>query len=104
MLAELLSEHQAVSIDIPATAADKALTNRPCLLFGWSLRETTGAGTAAAEFFNGGSAAAPRVGEQALASAGTGGQGPGGPGIFCDGGLFLHVVSGTLAGCVYVKL
>lgn len=99
-----LAARPVVPISIPTITADTNLTSRPCLLCGWSLRETTGAATAAGEFKAGNDNTNPNVGEQALASAGTGSLALMDEGVLCEGGLRIHVVSGSLAGVAYVRI
>ena len=92
------------AIPVPTTTTDTQLTSRPCLLVGWSLRETTAAAVAAVQLFSGGSTGGVLVGEQALASGGTGNHQVAPDGVLCEGGLFLDVLSGSVAGVVYVRI
>lgn len=102
-LRDRLLERPVLPVPIPTTTTDKALITRPCLLVGWSLRETTGAAVASAEFDAAPSSGGPTVGEQSLASAGSGSQHLCNEGVLCEGGVFLHVVSGSVTGVVYAR-
>jgi hypothetical protein len=104
LLRDRLLDRPILPIPIPTTTADKGLVTRPCLLIGWSLRETTGAGTASVEFEGSQSTAGPIVGEQVLASGGSGNQHIANEGVLCEGGLLLHVVSGSVTGVVWARV
>lgn len=103
-LRDQLLERPVLPIPIPTTTADKALCNRVCLFCGWSLRETTGAATATVEFEASASTTGPQVGEQQLASGGTGSQFLGTEGVLCEAGLLLHVISGSVTGVAYARV
>lgn len=103
-LRDRLLQRPIIPVPIPTTTTDKAVTTRPCLLCGWSLRETTGAAVASVEFEAAQSTGGPACGEQQMASAGTGSQSINSEGVLCEGGLFLHVVSGSVTGCAWVRV
>lgn len=104
VLADIVGERPVRAFNIATITADLQVTTRPCLLMGWSLRETTGSAAAAAELFNGSTTGGSRAGEQALASGGSGGQVCPDDGVWCDSGLLIHVVSGSLTGSVWLKV
>ena len=98
-----LAQLPVVAISIPTSTADRSLSTRPGLLVGWSLRETTGGGAAVVEFEGSQDTAGPHVGEQALASGGTGSFQVAPDGAYCPAGLMLHVISGSVAGVAYYR-
>jgi hypothetical protein len=53
VLWDWLSAQPTIPIPVLSTSASAKIYTRPCLLVGWSLRETTGAAAAQAEFWNG---------------------------------------------------
>lgn len=87
-----------------ATGSDFVLVSRPCMLAGWSFRETTGAATATAELYDGSNTTGRVAAEQQVASGGTASQMIFSDGLFCEGGVFMHFVSGSLVGCIYVRV
>jgi hypothetical protein len=103
-LRDQLLERPIRAIDIPTSTADRELVQRVCLLVGWSLRETTGSATATAEFFAAQGTAGPRVGEQQMASGASGSLAIANEGVLCEAGVNLHVVSGSVAGCIWVRV
>lgn len=103
-LRDRLAERPIIPLPIPTTNADKPLTTRACILCGWSLRETTGGATATVEFEAAQGTQGPPVGEQQMASGGTGSQVLPDEGVLCEGGVFLHVTSGSVTGCIWVRL
>lgn len=98
-----LSDQPCLAIPIPTITADTTLSSRPGLLVGWSLRETTGAATAVAEFIGAAGATAPVVGEQQLASGASGSFMVAPDGGYCPAGLSIHVVSGSVRGVAYYR-
>lgn len=103
LLVGVLQDRPVRPFDIPATGTSQKLFTRPCLLMGWSLRETTGSAAAAVVLFNGAGAGGPRVGEQQLASGASASQVGPADGIWCDTGLYLFFVSGSVEGSVWLK-
>jgi len=102
-LRDRLLERPVTPLNIPTTTADIKLTTKAILLVGWSLRETTASATATAEFEGSMDTAGPHVGEQQIASGGTGSFQICLEGVLCESGLLLHVISGSVAGCAYVR-
>ena len=90
-------------IPIPATSTDALALNRPALLMGWSLRETTGAAVAAVRLFSGTTAGGQLVASIALASGGSSDHATSDDGVFVTGGLFLDVVAGSVEGAIYAR-
>lgn len=99
-----LADRQVTVIPIPTTTSDLPLTTKPCLLVGWSLRETTGSAGAVAEFEGSQSTSGPKAGVQSLASNASGSFQVAEDGGYCPAGLLLHVISGSVAGCAYVRV
>lgn len=95
---------EAFPIPVPADGADHQLINTECKMIGWSLRETTGAAAAVAQLFSGGGTGGVQAAEIPFATGD--GQPFGIPdgGLVCNGGLFLHMVSGTIRGAVWVRV
>ena len=83
---------------IPVTTVDVALISGECVLFGWSLRETTGAAVATCEMQDSGGA----IGEIGLAAGGVNTQWFGSLGVHISGQVKLHVVAGSVTGVAYV--
>lgn len=87
-------------ISIPATNAGGHLVAGPVHLAGWSLRETTGAAVAEAEFTSGGNP----VGESSMTAGGSDSKWFGRPGLAVPSDVTLSVVAGSLKGAVYVTI
>lgn len=103
VIAAALSDQPCLPIPIPTSTADRELSGRPGLLVGWSLRETTGSGTASVEFVGATAGNDPVVGEQVLASGGSGSFQVAPDGGYCPAGLNLHVISGSVRGVAYYR-
>lgn len=84
-------------IPIPVTTVSVLAIDSLCWLTGWSFRETTGAAAAAVELRSGGNV----IGEAAIPSGGTATQWLGPNGVRCEGGVTVHIVSGSVIGAVY---
>lgn len=75
------------------------------MLLGWSARETTGAAAASFDLYDGSSAGGAPLGVQNLASGASETVLFETPGILlATGKVYLQVVSGSLAGVVYVRM
>lgn len=98
-----LLERPIRPIHIETTTADVKALTVPGLLVGWSFRETTGSATAAVELFGSQSTGTPIAGEQTLASGGSGSQTVSNEGVLCEGGILVHVVSGSVRGTLWVR-
>lgn len=85
-------------LQVPVTTVDVTLIQADCVLFGWSLRETTGAAVATVEIQDGG---AP-LGEIGLAASGVDTKWFGPFGIHVSGKITAHIVAGSVTGVVYV--
>lgn len=103
-LKDQLLESAILPFDIPTTTADTEIVSRPCLLVGWSLIETTGSAGAKAEFFAAQGTQGPRVGESNMASGTSDTQTLAAEGVLCEGGVNLHVISGSVRGVVYARV
>jgi len=103
-LRDRLLQRPVLPVPIPTITADKPLVTRPCLLVGWSLRETTSSATATAEFSASTDPAGPFAGEQQLASGGSGSFHVCNEGLLCEAGLMIHVISGSVRGVAYVRM
>lgn len=87
---------------VPATTAfaDNEVIGGPCLFFGWSFRESTGANPAQYEIRSG---SAP-LAEIVIAAGGANSQWLGAAGIWCPGGITVHPVggeTGSVSGVIY---
>lgn len=89
---------------IPADGADHQLTTAAGGLFGWSLRETTGAATATVELIDGGNNAGQVLAEVVLGAGGSESVWLGPHGIDVQTGLRVHVVAGTVKGAAWATL
>jgi len=92
-----ISAADVQSIILPASAGPNQLISGPAQLAGWSIRETTGAASAAVHITTGGNlVAAIGVGAGLSDSHYIGSDG-----IACPQGISVTVVSGTIEGVVY---
>lgn len=98
-----LRERPARPVPVPTTTTDVPVLGKACLVVGWSFRETTGSARAAATLVNGSGATGDSAAEIGILSGGGHVQGLGDEGVLCEGGLFLHVVTGSVAGTVYAR-
>ena len=84
-------------VSIPATTVDVPVLGGDGMLFGWSLRESTGAAVATAEIQIGGNP----VAEIGLAAGGVSNAWFGPLGIDMPGNITLHMIAGSVTGAVY---
>lgn len=94
----------ASAIPIAATTTDVLLCGNALLLRGWSLCETTGAGTAEVYLRDGTNATGLIVAHVTLKSSESTRDYPSFAGIGIRGGLYLDVVAGTVDGAVWVNV
>lgn len=96
-------EPASKAVPVPTTTSDKTPYTTRGQLTGWSFRETTGSATATVELYDGSSTGDILLASIALASAGTAQQGPGSSGVRIRNGVYLHVVSGSVKGTLYIR-
>lgn len=101
---ESLREQPTIPFPLSAVATSTGVTRRPCILVGWSLRESTGGATAAVRLIDGGDATGQNVAAISLASGGSDHEGIGPDGPLCNQGLFLQIVSGSVEGSLWIKV
>ena len=78
------------------------VVNGAALLYGWSLRETTGAATAQLDIIDGGDATGQLVATVVVPSGGSVADYLAGIGVLCRRGVFVHAVAGSVVGAVWV--
>ena len=101
-IADELEGSACTPIPSASPAVSASLTTRPCLFFGWSVRETAGA-AATVELYDGSNATGRFVAAIALAANGAETDpGPDG-GLLCESGLYLNVVSGSAKVSAWLK-
>lgn len=100
---EELARRPARVIPIPATNAGKSLLSRPCFLVGFSLRESGGVAVATCEIVNGATSNGEQAVEIALAAGGFDTESIQVPGLYCDNGLYLNVLAGSVVGAVWAR-
>jgi len=103
-LRDALMERPVLPIPIATTTTDTTLTSKPCLLCGWSLRETTGSAAATCEFDGSRDPAGPTTGEILLAAGTSSSFSLMDEGVLCESGLLLHVISGSVKGVAYARV
>src|SRR5487761_1489348 len=90
-------------IPIPTDTASRVLASGRYLLYGWSLRETTGAAAASLDLYDGGGAGGTLAGSVGLASGGSSVAWFGENAILLEQGLYLDMLSGSVQGAFYVR-
>ncbi len=93
----------ARAIQIPTTTADQVVLGPRAIMYGWTLRETTGSAAAVARLHNGQDSTGPIAASIGLVAGGSEIQGPAGPGVLMDAGVYLEVVSGSVEGSVFAR-
>lgn len=88
----------AVRLDLGPAGAGGLATSLPCLLLGWSVRETSGAAAAVVVLHDGTDATGGRAAEIGLASAGSVTVAIPPPGLWFRDGVFAEVVAGAVRG------
>lgn len=100
---DLLQSRPAVAIPINSAAATKVLVGGPCILIGWSFRETA-ANVTTFDFKDGLDANGQDAGSNALAASGAQAQSVGVNGSLHKSGITIVIGgTGTLRGAVWVK-
>ena len=87
-------------VSIP-TGQSGVVLGGPLLLFGWSLRESTGAAPAQLDVYDGADATGQPVATITLIANESTRDYPGLPGITCRRGLYVNAVAGSVAGVVW---
>jgi len=82
--------------------ADGAAFNGPCQLYGWSIAETTGAATASLNLRDGGDANSPKIALVNLLAAESTRDWFSGPGLWCQTGVFVDWISGSIDLTLYL--
>lgn len=90
-------------VSVPAAGASGLLVSTGVILLGWSVYETTGAAPAVAQILDGGGAGSPVAGGISVPAGGQSGPSISSVGIRLPSGLYLSVVSGSLAGAIYYR-
>lgn len=103
-LRDRLADRPVLPLSFTARTADKSLSNTAVLLVGWSIRESTGSAVATVELEGNQGTGDPHVGEIQLASGASETKFLGDEGVLCEGGLNLHVIAGSVSGCVYARV
>lgn len=88
----------ARAVDMGAGGTGGLVTSLPCLLLGWSVRETSGAAAAVVVLHDGNDNSGGRVAEIGLAAAASAAAAIPPPGVWCRDGLYAEVVSGAVRG------
>lgn len=88
------------AVSIP-TGASGAVLGGPALLFGWSLRESTGAAAAQLDIYDGADGTGQLLATITLTAGQSTRDYPGLPGLYCARGLFVNAVAGSVAGAVW---
>lgn len=101
-LYETLKGRPMISIPILTLGASKILLGRPCLVCGFVLVPTGGAGVAV--LYDGGDNTGTIVAGLGAASGVTIASMGGGEGVFCSIGLFFNWTSGNWTGSIWVKV
>lgn len=78
------------------------VVNGAALLYGWSLRESTGAAGAQLDIIDGGDATGQLVATITLTAGESTSDYLAGIGILCRRGVYVHAVSGSVAGAVWI--
>lgn len=92
------------SVPVPATSTSRNIIKTAGALIGWSLRETTGSAAASVDIYDGNTNEGTKVASMAMASGGDDHIYMGPFGIPVRTGLYLDVVSGSVAGAVWVRI
>ena len=102
MTYEDLQDRPTRAVPLVGISADKLITNQPCILVGWSVRDA-GAAASLFDLYDGQDETGSIVAGGAYASGGESRSDLGGEGVWCERGLWLDVESGTLQGAVWIK-
>jgi hypothetical protein len=86
-----------VAIPVPVTAADITVLSGYAYLFGYSIRESTGAATATVEIQDGGHP----IAELSLGNGGADTRWFGPMGVCVRSDITLHILSGSITGAIY---
>lgn len=87
-------------VSIP-TGQSGVVLGGPLLLFGWSLRESTGAAPAQLDVYDGADQTGQPVATVTLAAGESTRDWLGLPGLYCRRGVFVNAVAGSVAGAVW---
>ena len=101
---ELVLERPVRAIPVIAGAGSRVLTARRSVFTGWSLLESTGTAGASVELYNGQDATGTKVATIALSAGSADHEALGAGGVYCDAGLYLRVVSGSVTGSIWARV
>lgn len=87
-------------VSIP-TGRSGVVLGGPLLLFGWSLRESTGTAPAQLDVYDGADATGQLVATITLIANESTRDYPSMPGVLCRRGLFVNAVAGSVAGVLW---
>lgn len=99
-----IAENPTVAEQWPAGTGSGEVTTRPCLLMGWSVRESSGSAAAVIRLRNGHTTDGAIAASIGLATSGSTTDTAGPDGVWCDSGLYLEVVSGAVEASIWVKV
>lgn len=99
-----MPDRNTIAVSMPATVAGNTFTMGPVRLMGWSLKETTGAATAAFELYDGNDVTGQSLAPVTLQANESIRDWFGATGIICERGLFINVTSGSVRGTLFMKL
>lgn len=100
-LTAIITTAPVLALSVPEGASG-VVVGRAVALYGWSLRETTGAAAAQLDVYDGLGDGGQLVATVALAAGGSDALALSGPGVTCLRGLFVQAVSGSVAGSLWV--
>lgn len=93
----------AEKINFLTSTQSSALISRQGVLFGWAWEETTAAAVAQLELIDGDSNNGDRIVPITLLANESTRDVWGSPGIWCDRGVFVRVVAGSIRGTIFYK-
>lgn len=92
----------ATAVPIPVTTTSRLIYSRPTVVMGWAFVETTGTANATVYLRNGRDAGGTLVVPISLLSAQSTRDYLSPAGVYCDSGIYLQVISGSVTGSVWV--
>lgn len=90
------------AITSDSASGSRFLITTPCIVVGWSVRETSGSAPAAMQLFSGNNSTGQILADVGMVANDGKSAGPGWPGIPAPDGLYLFVKSGAFDGAVWV--
>lgn len=102
-VAEWIIRGPVKPVPIGTKTAGSSILSTAADLIGWSLKETTGAAAATVNIYNGTSNKGTLVAALAIPSGSTDRYSLDMFGVYCDSGIYLDVVSGSVTGSVWAR-